>query len=104
MAGTVQVGSLRSTAFNTASGEFALDDISAASKAAGWALDVQKVNLGAGDKKPVTVRYGHAWAENWRINQSLINLKQASKQMRKQASKQANKQASNQSLRVTRNL
>jgi carbon monoxide dehydrogenase subunit G len=51
-----QVGSLKSTANGATSGEFQLDEVPQAARAAGWAVDVQKVGLGAGDKKPVTVR------------------------------------------------
>jgi len=50
------VGSLKSTANGATSGEFQLDEVPQAARAAGWAVDVQKVGLGAGDKKPVTVR------------------------------------------------
>jgi len=39
-----------------ASGEFLLDELPQAARAAGWSVDLQRVGLTVGDKKPVTVR------------------------------------------------
>ena len=52
----LQVGSLKSSALGGASGEFLLDELPKAAKAAGWSVEPQRVPLSAGDKKPVTVR------------------------------------------------
>jgi hypothetical protein len=50
-----EVGSLKSAAMGGAAGEFALDDLPAAAKEAGWAIDPIKQPLAVGDRKPIQV-------------------------------------------------
>jgi hypothetical protein len=47
---------LRSVAYGGAAGEFILEELPAAARAAGWSVTPQRVALAAGDKKPVTFK------------------------------------------------
>ncbi|KAL6756551.1 hypothetical protein V8C86DRAFT_68985 [Haematococcus lacustris] len=53
----LEVGSLRSTAFNAAPGEVVLDELPAAAQAAGWSVATGRLALAAGEKKAISVRF-----------------------------------------------
>eukprot|EP00955_Chlamydomonas_euryale_P007529 79807-Chlamydomonas_euryale.AAC.3 len=52
-----EVGSLKSAAVGGAAGELIIEELPAAARAAGWAVDPTKLPLPVGDKKAVTVTY-----------------------------------------------
>lgn len=51
----MQVGSLKSSTLGGSPGEFILEELGAAAKAAGWQVDTLRVALAAGEKKAVNV-------------------------------------------------
>jgi hypothetical protein len=52
----VQVGSLKSASFGTAPGELIIEELPQAARTAGWSIDPLRLQLGAGDRKQVTVK------------------------------------------------